>query len=340
MNARRLLLTVLVLGGCATLAGEAGDLDAVRPNAGAGPFRPLSGAELGADAPNVLRKKAAAYRQASALALGDGRPGTVALYVVADNVHGIYRFVAADARSFGEPDPPEPVLAPSEPWEGSELAAPEVARMGGEIWLYYAAEGGIGLARSTDGRSFTKHPSPVLTVDSAPSWEAGEAPRDPGFVALAANDFRLFYAAGGRIGEARSSDGIDWQREPGPVLAPVMPAGDAFDGLAVEGPEPELAKSAEGRRITRVYYGGRGPGGSAIGLAARFGDSGPLERAPAPALSTLREPSDPALVRFGPLALMYFTQKAGSGSAQGYPVIALGLAPATRSLPPPALPNP
>jgi hypothetical protein len=343
MILRRLLALGIALCGCATLASEAGDLDAVRPNAHAGPFRPLAEAELGSGAPNVLRQKAAAYRQASALALGEGQPGSVALYVVAEigGVHGIYRFVAADARSFIEPDPPEAVLIPSEIWEGATLAAPEIARVGSELWLFYSGQAGIGLARSTDGISFTKHSSPVLVAEAASSWEAGEAPRDPGFVELASDDFRLFYAAAGRIGEARSSNGIDWQREIEPVLEPAAASDEpGFDSLAVFDPEPELAESATGRRITRVYYAGTGAEGSGVGLAARFGSSGRLERAPAPALSTPHAPSAPALVRFGELALMYFTQKAGSGSAQDYPVIGLALAPATRSLPPPALPTP
>jgi hypothetical protein len=341
---RSVVLTGLVMG-CATLATEAGDIDAVRPNAGAGPFRPITESELGAaGAPGVLRQKAAAsrFRQASALALGEGQPGRVALYIVAEQagVHGIYRFVAADARSFVEPDPPGAVLVPSEGWEGAELAQPEVVRVGGEIWLYYAAAGGIGLARSPDGISFSKQPGPVLAAEPGSSWEAGEPPRSPGFVELGADDFRLFYAAAGRIGEARSTDGVSWQRDPEPVLEPAPLAGEPlFDSLQVSDPEPELAASAQGRRITRVYYAGQGAESSGIGLAARFGDSGALQRALAPSLTTSRGPSDPALVRFGDLALMYFTQKAGASAAQAYPVIALALAPATLTLPP-ALPNP
>src|SRR5690606_30641541 len=101
-----------------------------------------------------LHLKSRAYREPTALALDDsGEFGATSVYVIAeiDGVHGIYRFVAVDGRSFRDPDPATPVLAPSETWEGAALSAPEVARVGGEIWLYYAAEGGIGLARSSDG---------------------------------------------------------------------------------------------------------------------------------------------------------------------------------------------
>jgi hypothetical protein len=58
----------------------------------------------------------------------------------------------------------------------------------------------------------------------------------------------------------------------------------------------------------------------------------------APALATTRSPNAPSLVFFDGLTLMYFTQKAGSTASDDFPVIALAVAPATFTLPPPANP--
>jgi hypothetical protein len=330
---------------CATLASEAGDTDAVRPSAGAGPFRLVTDAEVLLEAPYLLRQKTAAYREPSALALDDHAPGETALYAVAEvgGVHGIYRFVASDGRSFDdEPDPPSAVLLPSEAWEGTALAAPELSRVGSEIWLFYGADGGIGLARSSDGVSFEKLGAPVLGAATA-GWDLAVIPRSPGYVELEPGDHRLFYEADGGLGEARSVDGTTWQRESAAVLEPALPSPNdpPFDAVSVGAPEPVVAQSSEGRRITRVYYVGvGGDGESAIGLAARFGASGPLVRAVAPALSTSRRPRDPAVLSYGDVSLLYFTRQAGTSTAQDYPALALAVAPATLVLPPPVSPNP
>lgn len=332
-DALRRLAAALALGGCATLAGEAGDLDAVRPNAQAGPFRLITQAELATGvAPNVLSSPSARYREPSALALGESLVGDVALYAVAElgGQSGIFRFRAPDARTFGA-EPPDAVLGATEDWEGGAIAEPEAARVGAEIWLFYSAAGGIGLARSADGLSFEKLPAPVLGAMTG-TWEDGP-PSSPGFVALAPGDYRLFYAVGSRIGEATSMDGITWQRRPEPALEPSLQQ-DAFDSVAVGDPEPELAKSAEGRSILRVYYTGRGGNGtSGIGLAARFRAADPLGRATSPVLAGSRNPSHPALLRGPGRALLFVSARAGSPSSQDFPAIALAVAPATVVLP-------
>jgi hypothetical protein len=329
--------------GCATLASEAGDVDAEKPNAHAGPFRMLRSGEVsGNQAPYVLTKKFSDFREPTWLDLdGSGSFGQAALYAVAvvGQKPGVYRFVAADGRSFDEiPDPPTPVLEATEAWEGGAIDAPEIARVGDEFVLYYSAAGGIGLARSSDGISFTKSPGPVLGPSGAPAWEAASAPRAPGVVALASGEYRLFYEATDRIGEARSSDGIAWERiGEAPVLEPEIatdPNDPPFDGAGVGDPEPVRAKTAEGRALVRVYFTGRAlDGSSAIGLAARFGDDGRLERAPAPALSNARAPHAPAIATYRKLTLIFVTERAGINDSSNYPAIAAGVAPADVSIP-------
>lgn len=332
-----LALCLLCLS-CGTLATDAGDSDAERPNALAGPFRLLATDEIdGLDAPYVLKKKFSDFRQATVLVDDPAQVlGPATLYAVATETgtSAIYRFVAPDGRSFAEtPEPATPVIALDAAWEGASLDAPEVARIGDEIWLFYSADGGIGAARSSDGQSFTKLGA-VLTAGGA-AWEAGQTPRAPGVVQVAPGDYRLFYEVNGRIGEARSSDGQTWERiGTEPVLEPAADSATdpPFDGLGVGDPEALTAKTAEGRRLTRVYYTGKSSDGSSgIGLAARFESEGSLTRAPAPAFASTRLPHAPAVVPQGSVTLLFVTQ--GASLNDEWPAIAAGIAPATRRIP-------
>lgn len=347
LSARRLpLLAALLTLGCGTLASPAGDTNAVRPNAHAGPFRDLTASELPATigtVPYVLDDPDAEYREGCAVDLdGTGALGRVALYVVADlrPGTGIYRFVSKDGRTFGEnPDPATPVLVPSAAWEGSSVGNPDVHVIGGKVWLLYQAAGGIGLARSDDGVHFTREPGPVLAPDQAAGWEGGKAPGAPDLLQVAADDFRLFYAVDKRIGEARSSDGLHFKRSAGgPLLAPEG-GGDAdadapFDSNAVGDPYAVLATSAEGRLITRLYYAGTGPDGQrSIGMAARFGTDGPLTRATAPVYPVTHDPSSPAVLPFADFTLLYVTESEGINPDTAYPAIAAGIAPGNIKIP-------
>ncbi|MBI3205913.1 MAG: hypothetical protein HYZ29_30535 [Myxococcales bacterium] len=326
------LLSLLVLS-CGTLATEAGDTRAERPNALAGPFRLLTKDEIGVPgAPYVLDQQFWRFRQPTVLVDEPGVVlGSTSLYAVATDtgVSGLYRFVAPDGRTFSEkPAPSAPVIAVA------DADAPEVVRVGDEIWLFFSAPAGIFLARSSDGVSFTVESAPVLGPGGA-AWEAGKPPRAPAHVQVAPDDHRLVYEVNGRIGEARSSDGQTWDRVGGgPLLEPgdAVDGEPAFDGLEVGDPDVIRARSPEGRTVTRVYYTGRAADGSTgIGLAARFGDEGPLERATAPAFAGPRGPRAPAVVPQGSFTLLFIEQQAGT--KEDWPAIAAGIAPATRRIP-------
>ena len=64
-------------------------------------------------------------------------------------------------------------------WEGDYIAANGAAVAAGNEILYWYQAGGhtprIGLARSTDGRKWTKHPESVLPLGPYGSWEIGRA---------------------------------------------------------------------------------------------------------------------------------------------------------------------
>src|SRR5690606_14153970 len=101
----------------------------------------------------------------------------------------IVRLRAPDGRSFDRVG--QPVLVPDAAWEGNHIGAPSALRVGDEIWLYYSAEGGIGLAKSSDGLTFTKEPEPVL---SAADWAIG-VPRSPFVMQLPDGRFQMLYEA-------------------------------------------------------------------------------------------------------------------------------------------------
>jgi hypothetical protein len=104
----------------------------------------------------------------------------------------------------------------------------------------------------------------------------------------------------------------------------------------VGSPFPVLAVSGDGRPILRLYYGARDSAGhGTVGLAARYGTDGPLERAVSAVFGTTKplDPREPCVVPFAGFTLLYATEKASTTDT--HPVIAVGVAPATATLPPP-----
>ena len=136
------------------------------------------------------------------------------------------------------------ILSPGpETWEGNYIAANGSAlRCGDQICYWYVAGPAgrprIGLARSMDARAWRKEPRPVLEPGPYRSWdEYGVA--DP-YVIRVEPYFYLYYlgqdrAARQRLGLARSTDGIQWQKL---RANPILELGDigAFDEDAVGEP--------------------------------------------------------------------------------------------------------
>lgn len=366
MGAALVLAWAWLLPACASLAGGAGG-DVDLPNAAAGPFRALRAGELGnaRSAPNALEDDDTSPRDASVIDL-DGDPATldVAGYFAANTKDKpapsppttIVRYDAIDARSFDRSA--VVVLDAAQGWEGGVLGSPSALRVGQEIWLYYAAAGGVGLARSSDGFSFSREAAPVLAPDAG-GWEKGATPRSPGVAVLWDGSFRMFYeidpAMDGRsvIGEARSDDGITWTRVGDrALLEPSTPPAEGsadvdppYDSGSVGSPFPVVVTSTAGERILRVYYGAEGSESMnsagemerprVIGLAARFGEDGPLERAVSPVFGADKSlgPREPCALVYEGFSLLFATQR--SSLSAETPAVAVGAAPATASLPPP-----
>jgi hypothetical protein len=283
----------------------------------------------------VLDDSTAQYRHPAVLPLG----GTeLALYLTMhDKTSGhdvIARSHALDGRTFyGATQDfghvPKQVLASDQSWEAPDLAHPSALATAGGVWLYYTSNGSVGLARSSDGLSFTKAGAPVLDggIDSASVAQ------------LPDGSYRMMFAQGGAIYEAKSADGASWQRMGSdPVLAPAPP----FDTLAVVDPTLVPRVTAAGRLQFRVLYTGLSPDGDAstpastIGFAARYADSGPLERATTASYAIGKHERSPALFEWDGGDFLYVDQDQTPLGGSPYRAIAAGVAPPSITLPLPS----
>jgi len=127
---------------------------------------------------------------------------------------------------------------------GSALRVPDASDPGtrDEFWYYYVAgarnAGRIGLARSRDGRIWRREPAPVLRNGPFESWDE-RAVADPYAIRLE-RYFYLYYLGQDRadpprqrIGVARSTDGVHWEKlRANPILEPGPPGSfdEAGDG--------------------------------------------------------------------------------------------------------------
>jgi len=361
---------LLALAACGTIGSPGGGALGL-PSSGGGPFQALDQNQVAPQdvAPFVFRNFGQPHRDPCALAAtGDPSSTEVFLYVVVSGSKGdvIARTRADDGVSFygdtgdllSNPThkPPE-VLAASLAWEGSDLSGPSAIRVGSQIWLYYAAAQGIGLATSSDGLTFTKTGQPVVGVDHGASWES-TAPRAPTVAVFPDGTWHMLYASGNDIGEATSSDGMTWKRvdaDPStpaldPVLSPsavvdpkTLPEGEhpPFDEGAVDDPLLAPRIDPTGQLQVRVFYAGYDqPLGAktrtaAIGFAGRYGDNGPLSRQALPVYTAPgSSASGPTLFEWSGPALLYTSQLDISVMPSFY-AIAAAYDPTAGSPPPP-----
>jgi hypothetical protein len=156
----------------------------------------------------------------------------------------------------------------------------------------------------------------------------------------------MLYAAGVSIGEATSRDGLTWTRVDGdpstPVMDPILSPSPAVSPAAVDaGDAPfDMGQVADpcllprvdpaGKLQVRVLYTGYeeapGPSGraSAVGFAARYGESGTLERSGGPVYAVGKHEGGPALFEWSEGALLYVNE---DSPTPVYPEIAAAVAP-------------
>lgn len=349
------IAALAALAACAT-TGASGEGDRNLPTVGVGPFRKLAADEVREIAPFVFDDRVALYREPAVLADG----ASTLLYVVARQAGAdvIVRTRADDGRAFyGATSDfgkvPPVVLAADQAWEGASVSGPFALReREGGITLYYAAAGGIGVARSADGLTFQKGGGPVLARDPASAWETTELHAPSAYV-LPDGRVRLLYASGTSIGEAESADGLRFTRldaDPStPAVDPILtPAADAapgsllphekppFDTARVGDPCASIMVTPAGRLHVRVLYtGADATGRTAIGFAARFGEAGRLERQGSPVYSVGAKEAAPALLIRGDASYLYVQQDRRFDERLTYTAIAAAFAPGSTHLPTP-----
>jgi len=370
MKTYRPLLLLFVAASCATQGGGSSGVSNV-PSSGDGPFRPLVDGELSSKAvvPYVFVDQTALYREPSVLGTSaDPTNSQVWLYAVATSggADVIVRTIADDARSFygdvsDNADPSHPhhtaptVLTADQPWEGPGVSGPSALLTGGQVLLYYAAAGGIGLATSSDGLTFTKGSGPVLAPDPTMAWET-TAPHAPTVAIFPDGSWHMLYGAGDSVGEATSADGQTWARvatnpvlSPSPVVDPsTLPAGvpPPFDEGRVDDPLMSPQTDIDGRLQVRVFYTGYGLAAgtaqppSAIGLAGRYGATGALSRQASPIYTVNLHEAAPAFFEYSGGSLLYVQEDNTSiDPTKPFTSIAAGYAPIDGTLPAP-LPYP
>lgn len=304
--------------GCGTGAAPAGG-DRDLPNAQVGPFRVLREGETSRKAPFVF--EVGLWRDPDVVDLG-AIPGSLSrMYMAGGGEQAGFLACVDLVNAIARPDTvPVRLLEAKETWEQGSLAAPSVLHEDGRFVLYYAAGGCIGRAVSADGLAFAREPATPVFCDAAGPIGS------PSVVRAADGTLRMLHDFNGGIVESRSVDGLTWVRGE-PILAPSGVAG-AYDQTRVGDAFALALTSANGRAIRYVYYTGTASDGlRSIGLAARFGDEGPLERAREPVLSRY-EPRSPCALVFDNQTLLYASSRRAEVGNDA-PAILAGLAPAT-----------
>ncbi len=345
MRLTRLAL-VLSAASCASIGSPgAGDVDL--PASGAGPFRKLDGNETLGVAPFVLDDRTRLWHDPAVLPADPASDGAGVFLFAAGTIAGgdvIVRTRADDGRSFfgGSVGTTPAVVLKAD--AGEHVVAPSVARVGGNVLLYWSDGAGVRVASSADGLTFAKRAGYALAADVAASWEK-TPPGAPSVAVYPDGRVRMVYAAGGYLGEAESEDGLTFRRlgpDPifGPSIAPdlsTLAPGQKppFDDARVDDPCVVPRVTPAGRLHVRVLYTGVDAAGvTSIGLAARYGDSGPLSRQTQPVYAIGKAERAPALFEWSGGSLLYVSQDRAPAPDTHYGAIAAAFAPANLRLPP------
>jgi hypothetical protein len=161
-----------------------------------------------------------------------------------------------------------PVLSPGPAgsWDADSICEPDVVHVASTYYMYYShcvGNGGIGLATSADGLTWTKYTgNPVIATGNG--WDSVQV--DWGGVYHDGQLFHIWYlgkastVTGFSLGYASSSDGQAFTKSPAnPVLAPPNPPIVSTDYAVNKGDGLGLENSAKVFRLGAqwwFYYGG------------------------------------------------------------------------------------
>jgi hypothetical protein len=260
MIARITLLTALGVGLVAcSMLGRQTEFSKSISTSGVGPFRHLVAGETGHFDSRVLETPAVDVRRGSAAG------GVLFVDVETELERSIHRATRiAGCRGY---EARVPALEATEAWEGESVREPfAIQRDDGSIRVYYAADGGIGLAEAPapDAPLVKSASNPILAGElSGPT-----VIDDPDLGIL------MYFEEGSFIYAARSDDGVSFTRidaDPStPEMDPLFPLLPAGEGGAEESevrhslPGAAVGEMSSGRRTVRLYFTSERVDGSTV----------------------------------------------------------------------------
>ncbi len=290
---RLIFVACLAVPACSTI-GDRGGMAEGYPHGGTGQFRILDAEEVGVAGRRLIALQNIAteaamvaddylfYTAAPRIDMPPEEPMDQPegeIFWDAFEPRAIYRSEPRDDLGFS---PGARVLAASQPWEGEEVFDPWVVVDGDTVRMYYAAEGGIGVATAgaVDG-SFTNDDAPILDADDA--FEG--VPRRPSVVRGPDGAWWMYYDAGDAIGVARSEDGVSFARIDGdastPAIDPIVPTGEDNEltvELSIGRPGAVSLETVTGRHLVRLYFESRRDDGTTLVYVAGGEDGVSFER--------------------------------------------------------------
>ncbi len=225
------------------------------------------------------------------------------------------------------------VLTSSQAWEGGYVSDPwALVRADGSVLLYYAAEGGIGVATAASAAGpFTGSASPVIAAGAT-------TPRRPSVIETrlltgASHPFLMYYEDDGHILVAGSSDGLAWTPI-GPLAFTPMAARDDRDGDEIEigGPGALVVTSPANRSFLRLYFESRRSNGNTLITLAASPDGATFEEFGRPVVEARDRRFPSAFEIDDRISFLYQWAPDGLGTSQG--TIFVGIAPAGLRLAP------
>lgn len=137
---------------------------------------------------------------------------------------------------------PQPVVIPSQSWEGGNVASPGVIYEGGvfKLWYSVGVNDGLGYAWSRDGITWTKFAgNPILRRSGVPGSCDSDAVGDSVSVYRDGNEYRVMYGGFGlnpkRISICLATMSAELIDESGALRAPTGRTGGATDGGVLVG---------------------------------------------------------------------------------------------------------
>ncbi len=277
--ATALAACAIALSACGTLAAPStGDVDLAASYVG--PYQLLTASQtpagsptlvradvgtLQVDEPSVIRLPSSGRHVAFVTLTGTGQADVIGRATErADRPAGSLAFEGAAA-----------VFPAEQPWEGAYVRSPDVRVIDPTHYVMaYASAGGIGIATSADGLTFTHASAPAIAHDALDGGV--DVPSEPSLARGPMGDWFMAYRRGTSIHFAHAATASGpWSDDASPPLAPSpadAPDGSvAIDSVALGDPALTLVTTPAGRSLYMLFYTASSASPrTAIGAAASY----------------------------------------------------------------------